>query len=109
MTIDLNVVKEIIVGIAGVTTAITIIWAFVKNHMDSIIGKITEPIIDKIDSLDKSQCMNWLVEFLADVKNGVPKSDYQIARAHEVYRHYSVDLKGNSYIHEQWERIMKGD
>ena len=53
--------------------------------------------------------MNWLVEFLADVKNGVPKSDYQIARAHEVYRHYSEDLKGNSYIHEQWEKIMKGE
>ena len=52
--------------------------------------------------------MNYLTEFLADVRSGVHKTEYQKARAHDVYKHYSTDLNGNSYIHEQWELYMTG-
>lgn len=65
-------------------------------------------IDDRLLKMDKNQCMNYLTEFLADVRNGVHKTEYQKARAHDVYKHYSEDLKGNSYIHEQWEMYMIG-
>ncbi len=108
MTIDLLVIKDFLIALAGFITAMGIIFAFIKKYFDKMVNKITEPIVNKIDKMDKNQCMNYLTEFLADVKNEVHKNQYQIARAHEVYKHYSEDLNGNSYIHEQWEHYMKG-
>ena len=107
MSIDLLAVKDVIIGIAAVISALGVIWLFMKKYFDKMVGKITGPIINKIDVMDKNQCMNYLTEFLADVKNEVHKSEYQKARAHDVYEHYIKDLKGNSYIHEQWEMYMK--
>jgi len=98
----------LIIGISGVILGAGVITAFLKKHFDNIVNKITKPIIDRIDVMDKNQCMNYLIEFLADIKNGVHKSEYQKARAHEVYEHYKEDLHGNSYIKEQWEVYMKG-
>ncbi len=76
---------------------------------------LLKPVFDRLDAIeqkiyamDKNQCMNYLTEFLADVRNGIHKTEYQKARAHDVYKHYSEDLKGNSYIHEQWELYMTG-
>ncbi len=108
MTIDLLVIKDFLVALAAFITAMTVVFAFTKKYFDKFVTKITEPILSKIDKMDKNQCMNYLTEFLADVKNGVHKNQYQISRAHDVYKHYSEDLKGNSYIHEQWEHYMKG-
>lgn len=81
--------------------------ALSKKYFDKMVSRITEPIINKINDMDKNQCMNYLTEFIADVKNGVHKSEYQKARAHEVYEHYTKDLKGNSYIHDQWEAYVR--
>ena len=105
--IDLLVVKDIIIGLAGVITGAGIIATFLKKHFNKLVGEITSPIIERIDNMDKNQCMNYLIEFLADVKNGIHKSEYQKARAHEVYEHYT-ELHGNSYIKEQWEIYMRG-
>ena len=77
----------------------------VFTRLDDIEDKIHK-IDDSILKMDKNQCMNYLTEFLADVRNGVHKTEYQKARAHDVYRHYSQDLKGNSYIQEQWDIYM---
>ena len=107
MTIDLVLVKDIIIAIASVITAFGVISIFVKKYFDKMVDKIKNPIIDEIRKMDKGQCMNYLIEFLADIKNGIGKSEYQKARAHEVYEHYSQDLKGNSYIKENWETYMK--
>ena len=90
-------------------------WLGVIVSLASLIGTIlvgikwflTKPIIDKIDQMDKSQCMNYLIEFLNDVKNGERKNEYQLARAHEIYAHYTIDLKGNSYVHKLWKEVME--
>ena len=47
-------------------------------------------------------------DILEDIKNEVPKSDIQIQRATEVYDHYINDLHLNTYIHDNWEKYMKG-
>ena len=106
MIIDLDVLIKIIKFAAELITSCGIILVFVKKYLDKMVSKITTPILEKIDKMDKNQCMNYLTEFLADVRSGVHKTEYQKARAHDVYKHYSTDLNGNSYIHEQWELYM---
>ena len=100
--IDILIVVDILIKIAGAIGSCGVICTFLRKYIDKMTGKITEPILSRIDKLDNEQCKNYLLEFLNDVKNGVPKNEYQIARAYEVYEHYSNDLKGNSYIHKLW-------
>lgn len=115
-------IATIIISIATVLNAILVIMNFIekiKKPVDNVIDKrfqeALEPINDKlntidnrIDKIDKNECKNYLTEFLEDIKNGVPKSDIQIQRATEVYDHYINDLHLNTYIHDGWERYMKG-
>lgn len=115
-------VTTVIISIATVLNAILVIMNFIekiKKPVDNVIDKrfqeALEPINDKlntidnrIDKIDKNECKNYLTEFLEDIKNGVPKSDIQIQRATEVYDHYINDLHLNTYIHDGWERYMKG-
>ena len=89
-----------IVAFAGSITAIVI-------ALKRIIEKQLSPINHKIEKLDINQCRNYLVEFLADVENGIKKDEAQIKRASEVYDHYKDDLHGNSYIGDKWEKLMK--
>lgn len=73
-----------------------------------IFSKQLEPINTTIKHLDINQCKNYLVRFLADVENKEKLDSVEIERAYEVYDHYTKDLNGNSYIHDKWERLMKG-
>ena len=112
----------IIISIATILNTILVIMNFIekiKKPVDNVIDKkfqeALEPINDKlntidnrIDKIDKNECKNYLTEFLEDIKKGVPKSDIQIQRATEVYDHYINDLHLNTYIHDNWERYMKG-
>ena len=72
-----------------------------------IINKQLEPINKKIIKIDENQCRNFLVDFLADIDNGIKKDDVQIKRAYEVYEHYTNGLHKNSYIHDKWEKARK--
>lgn len=98
----MQVVNYIILG-ASFITAITVICAFVQK----IINKGFAPIYKKIDALDESHCKNYLVTFLKAKERGEKMDDAEIQRAYEVYDHYWKDLKGNSYIHDKWEKLMK--
>ena len=73
------------------------------------INKIFNPIYKKMNELEKNQCKNFLVDFLARKENNEKITDSQINRAYEVYDHYSTDLKGNSFIKEKWERLMDNE
>lgn len=73
-----------------------------------IFSNQLKPINDAIKELDINQCKNYLVRFLADVENEEKLDNVEIERAYEVYDHYTHDLHGNSYIHDKWERLMKG-
>lgn len=75
--------------------------------LKKIISAQLEPINKKLDKLDINQCRNYLVDFLADVENGIKKDETQIKRAYEIYDHYKNDLHGNSYIHDKWIKLMK--
>lgn len=94
---------DLIIKIASFIAAVSAICMFCKK----VINKGFEPVYEKIDKLDKNQCMNYLIAYLADLDKGIPKDEAETKRAYEVYDHYVKDLKGNSYIHDKWTRLMK--
>ena len=75
----------------------------------SNINKIFNPIYKKMNELEKNQCKNFLVDFLARIENKEKISDCQKNRAYEIYDHYINDLKGNSFIKDKWERLMNDE
>ena len=110
-----------VISIATLLNSILIIINFikqakkpVKDALDNKLQEALKPINEKLDKvnadikrLDKNQCMNYLVNFIEDSKNGIPKDEIQKKRASEVYDHYTIDLHGNSYIHDGWEKYVK--
>ena len=101
--ITLGQISSILTWIVAFGGSITAIMVALKK----IIEKQLSPINHKIEKLDMNQCRNYLVEFLADVENGVKKDETQIKRAYEVFDHYKQDLNGNSYIGDKWNKLMK--
>lgn len=111
----------IVISIATFLNALLVIVGFVQkirkpvdNVIEKKLGEVLQPVNKKLDDLngdlkklDKNQCMNYLVEFIEDCKNGIPKDDIQKKRASEVFDHYTEDLNGNSYIHDGWEKYVK--
>lgn len=102
------------ITLGQVANALAFIIALVGSISALLVGikkifsKQLEPISTVIKQLDINQCKNYLVRFLADVENGEKLDNVEIERAYEVYDHYTKDLHGNSYIHDKWERLMKG-
>lgn len=93
-------IQTILISLASAITACGTIAAAIKKWF-------INPVIKKIDKLDLHQCRNFLVEFLADVENGIEKDECQIRLACETYDHYRKDLNANSYVKDKWEKLMK--
>lgn len=113
MTIDLEVVKNIIVGLSTLITSLGIIYAFLKKIKNKIINpileevkKMNEPILEKLDRLQEDHCKDHILNCLNDIENGIHKNQYDLARLDEVYKHYTEDLGLNSYVHRRWEEVM---
>lgn len=82
----------------------------IRNSVNEALVPVIESINDTntyVKKLDKNQCMNYLVEFIEDSKNNIPKDEIQKKRASEVYDHYINDLHMNTYIHDGWEKYVK--
>ena len=89
---------DLIIKISSLIVAVGVILAN--------INKIFTPIYKKITDLEKNQCKNFLVDFLARVENNEKITECQKNRDYEMYDHYINDLKGNSFIKDKWERLM---
>lgn len=81
---------------------------FLTKRVKKQLSSISNPINNSIRELDISQCKNFLVNFLSELETEKKLDKLKIARAYEIYDHYTNDLKQNSYIHERWEELMKG-
>ena len=68
--------------------------------------QLKEEVNEKLDSIDENQCKNYLVRSLADLERGVKLDEVEIKRMYDAYDHYCNDLKGNSYIHSKWDKVM---
>lgn len=61
----------------------------------------------KIDIVDKNATMNYLVRCFNDIDRGVSLDSASKKRLKEQYEHYIKDLKGNTYIHDEYERLRQ--
>lgn len=93
--------QTIIISLGSIISACTVIAVAIKKWL-------IQPVMTRIEEVDMHQCKSYLVEFLADVEQGIDKNDIQMKRAYEVYDHY-IKIGGNSYIKHTWEElILKG-
>lgn len=76
-------------------------------HEDVVtIKKQQEELSNKLKDLELSECRNYLVRFIEDVKSGEPVGTVEIERYYEVRDRYYA-LGGNGYIHAAAEEIEK--
>lgn len=96
---EISTFLALLVGIIGSAK-------YLSNELQKHLKNTLKPLNDSILDLDKSQCKNFLVRFLADVEQGNELDEVEKERAYEIYDHYTNDLKQNSYIHKRWEELM---
>ena len=93
---------DLIIKIASFLTAIGIIITTINK----LINKKFKLLNDKIYELEKNECKNFLVNFLADFEKGEKITECQKLRAYEIYDKYINDFEGNSFIKDKWERMI---
>ena len=96
-----------IVGLASFIGAVSTICNTIKKSIDKGLEKIQAPFYDKINKMDIMQCRIFLINHLEEKLRGVEKSEYEEVLAHEIYEHYTKDLKSNSYVHDLWNKVYK--
>lgn len=70
------------------------------------LEKTQKDILARLDVVDKENCKNYLVTFLAEVARGEMKDETEMQRFWEEYEHYTAPpLKGNSYITHKVEEL----
>lgn len=101
--ITLGQISDLLKFVIALAGSITTLIIALKKVLEKQLKPLNQSIID----LDKNQCKNYLVRFLADVERGENVDDVEITRAYDAYDHYVKDLHGNSYIHDKWNKLMK--
>ena len=89
-------------GIGFVGATITII-----NAVKKAIETGFKPVNDKIASVDKNATMNYLVDKMSDIDNGLKLEGVARKRFIDEYEHYTKELNGNTYIKEEYDRLKK--
>ena len=74
----------------------------INNKLDFMRKESKEDMLEHTIDADKT----YLINFLSDLENGVPKTEVQIKRTYEIYERY-VKNGGNSYVHDKWEEVKK--
>ena len=72
----------------------------INNKRDFMRKESKEDMLKHTIDADKT----YLINFLSDLENGVPKTEVQIKRTYEIYERY-VKNGGNSYVHDKWEEV----
>ena len=87
---------SLIIQVGSLISALGIITAVLKKQVSK-----------DIKNMDYNNCKSYLTDFLAEISQGIPKTDIQRLRACEIYGHYIKELQGNSYIEKEWNKWMK--
>lgn len=110
-----------ILGIAGASAgallSIIKIYSICKKHLikrgEQLRDWFNNPMKQELEQLKKEfkdkdyrDCQTVLLTFLNDIDNGEHKTEVQIEHSKHLYTHYCKNLNGNTYIIEEWDRIM---
>lgn len=105
-----STIGTIIVAIISATG--TIITAIINKRTEKKVKNIDEvnKKLDFMRSESKQDMINhtldsdktYLINFLSELENRIPKSEVQIKRTYEIYDRYTKN-GGNSYVHDKWD------
>ncbi len=95
-------ITSTLIQLGAVITALAIITKVLQSQIRKEFVESNK----KISDMDYNNCKTYLTDFLSDKKIGTPKSEIQKQRACEIYFHYINELKGNTYIKTEWEKLM---
>lgn len=98
----MKVIMDLIIYLASFLGAVGAITKIIKRMILSEFQSLNR----QIRKLDVKECRLFLIDFLVDIDAGVEKNEVQWKFAHDVYDHYTNDLKENSYVKDFWERVM---
>lgn len=111
--ITLGDISNVLVFIASLLTAGSVIVGFTLKRVKVIMNNALEPTNKKIDNLsthieavDMANCKNYLVSTISDVQNGVALDSVARERFYENYDHY-IAMGGNSYVKSAVEKLKK--
>lgn len=103
-----------VITTGSVVVAITKISNFLKGKGDAFRNWLNEPTKKELLHLKKEfqdkdyrDCQKDLLDFLTDVDNGEYKTEVQIQHMCNMFKHYTKNLNGNTYIEKEWHRIME--
>jgi len=78
--------------------------AAIIRGVNKAVGKLLEPVVKQIESVDRENCKNFLVTFLAETERGQEHDQIELERFHEQFEHYK-SIGGNSYIKAKVEKL----
>lgn len=99
--ITLGQINNFLVYAVGFGGVIFTVYQTIKKGLE----KGLKPINDKIDRVDKNATMNYLIARMDEIDKGHKLEGVAKKRFVDVYEHYIKDLKGNTYIHDEYERL----
>ncbi len=77
----------------------------IKNPFDQKVKEILEPIREDINNLEMNSIKTDLVNFMCLAEQSHLTHEQKLI-AHELYDRYCAK-GGNSYIHDEWERLKR--
>lgn len=95
--INPTIVVALITGTFSLTQIIVTYFLNNKNAKK-------EDLIEIMKKDEYERYKTYLVDYLAEVENGMQKNEIQKQRASEIYDKYS-QMGGNSYVHSKWEEL----
>lgn len=97
---------DIVIYLSSFLGAVGAIAIFLKKALAKILSAELEPLKCQIHKMDVKECRRFIIDFLVDIESGETKNEVQWKFAHDVYDHYTNDLKENSYVKDFWERVI---
>ncbi len=112
----ITIIVGSILTLSGLVVAFNTINKFIKDKLNTMRDWLNEPTQKELNNLkeqfkmkDYHDCQKDILDFLNDVDNGINKTEVQIKYIKDLYTHYGKNLNGNTYVHDEWVRIMGGD
>lgn len=106
---------EIISTILAIIISCFTIGGFLVKRLEKMIDNKIAPIQNRFQTIENSlvelgvnDCKNYLLSYLARVELGKEVTAEETQRAYEEYDRYTIRYHQNSYVHDKWERVMKG-
>jgi hypothetical protein len=112
--ITLGQISGALIFCIGLIGAVITMVHYFKKILDNTfkptndkIDNLEKNLANKIDKVDKNATMNYIVRCFNDIDRGIVLDSASKMRLKDQYEHYIKDLNGNTYIHDEYERLKR--